>query len=89
MERLQKLISLCKADVCLFVNHHRSNYDTIEEYLSENDEEVDPEILKQIIERDCLIELQFYPNTPGGFYKVIHYDFGMALDQALRILLEQ
>jgi hypothetical protein len=44
------------------------------------------EIANKMIEHNTIIDLQFYPNTPIGFYSIYHYDLEMALDEALEIL---
>jgi hypothetical protein len=38
---------------------------------------------KEMIERDTIIELQFYPDTPIGSCTIIHYDLEKCLDKGL------
>ncbi len=88
MEKLNQLISLCKAAVSIEVNEHRNSYEPVEQYLRLYDfgNELDPGILQEIINRDTVIVVQFYPQTPIGFYVLAHYDLEMAVDQALAVL---
>lgn len=90
MDKLKELMAKCKCSITLTVNKHRDHYQSIADYLQEekdfsNDGEMlcEADVEAKIIETDTLIELQFYPNTPVGFYKVVHYDLDLALDEAL------
>lgn len=90
MKNLQELISRCKASVTLTINNHRDYYQTIEDYLQEMGmggiKETDLEIIAEIIKLDTLVELQFYPETPVGFYMIYHYDIDKAIEQGLEVL---
>ena len=86
MDKLKKLMARCKCGVHLTVNDHRDVYETAEQALKnlkDLDFEIDPEVRAKIIETDTLIDLHFYPDTPIGFYKVLHHDLDAALDEAL------
>jgi hypothetical protein len=84
MDKLTKLLSQCKCGVYLNVNAHRDNYETAELALDAFDDFViEPEVRAKIIETNTLIDLHFYPDTPIGFYKVLHYDLEAAIDEAL------
>ncbi len=88
MDKLKKLMARCKCGVRLTVNEHRDVYETAAQAL-ENLEicmphlKIDPDVRAKIVETDTLIDLHFYPDTPIGFYKVLHYDLDSALDEAL------
>jgi hypothetical protein len=89
MEGFQEIVNKCKASVSLTVNQHRDYYQKVEEYLIElgdNIKEVYPDVLAEMIRLDTVVELQFYPNTPVGFYVIYHYDIGKAISEALEIL---
>lgn len=90
MDKLIKLISLCKASVSLEANAPRDYYETIEYFLEENNIQVGKDISKDVqdkmIELNTIISVQFYPHTPIGFYKVYHYDVNLALDKCLEIM---
>jgi hypothetical protein len=81
--------------VTIIVNRHRDYYQTAEDYIDNDIEtrcssgqEVSDDIRGKIIAADSLIEIQFYPHTPIGFYSVYHYDMDKALDKCLKILKE-
>jgi len=87
---LPELISRCKASITVEVNDHRSCYQTVQQFMEdEDDAEIEPEVLKKMIDTDTMIRLQFYPLTPIGFYVIYHYDVEQAIEQALTILKEK
>jgi hypothetical protein len=91
MEKLEQLINGCKAFVAIEVNEHRNYYEPAEQFLidREADEDIDDkEIYKKMIELDTIVMVQFYPDTPIGFYRVWHYDADAAIDKAVEILNE-
>lgn len=91
IDKLNKLIGICKGTVYITVNEHRNAYLSIEEHLRDLDkqnEEINADVRKQIILQDTLIGIQFYPATPIGFYCIYHYDLGLAIDAALASLGE-
>jgi len=88
MEKLQNLLDKSKCGVYLIVNQHRDCYQTAEEALKEKEgyecpPEINPEVRKAMIDKNIIIDLQFYPDTPIGSYSIYHYDLDMALDEAL------
>jgi hypothetical protein len=96
MDRLKQLVSLCKCSVSITVNDHRDMYQSVTKALEDQDDldnfnpaDLDVEdarIRARMIETDTMVRLQFYPDTPIGFYTIWHYDIDGALDQALDIL---
>lgn len=89
MNKLQELISKTKCSITLEINCHKDGYDTVEEYLKGYPHEsfindIEQEVYDKMIERDTIIELQIYPDTPIGFYKIYGYDLDMVLDEALK-----
>lgn len=85
-DKLKIILDKCKASVHLGVNEHKSYYEPVEDYIAQREDVIDADILNKIIETDNLIELQLYPDTPIGFYKIYHYDLDKALDEALECL---
>ena len=90
VDKLKELISKCKCGVYVTINENRDSYQSVTDALMEfSQHECPPEITKEIhekmIETDTIIEVQFYPDTPVGFYDVYHYDLDMALTEALAI----
>jgi hypothetical protein len=89
MDKLSKIIAHCKCAVHMTVNDHRNMYESIEDAIDGLESfgfEIEPSIRARIIETDTLVELQAYPDTPIGFYKVLHYDLDAALDEMLQAL---
>ncbi len=82
---MKEIIERCKCGIYLEVNKHRDYYDTIEEaIIEENDKsnsspEIEPELAERMIKENMFISLQFYPDTPVGFYKV----YGTSLDEVV------
>lgn len=91
MKTLQELAERCKGDVHLTINDHRSNHISVKEYLDrilpDDLEHFMPEAQKAI-DKDFLVDLQFYPDTTVGFYKVIHHDVQEAIEAAHKLLDE-
>lgn len=92
-DKLARLMARCKCGVHLTMNRHRDYYDTIETVLKEIDEQGDsgeivPGAREEILRTGNLVDLQFYPLTPIGFYRVIHHDVAEAVNIALMILDE-
>ena len=94
MSKLLELKNKCKCGISITINQHKNYYDTAEEYFQNNEfmkeylteGDIDPEVYEKMKEFDTIIEIQFYPHTPIGFYKIFHYDLEMALDESLNCL---
>ena len=92
LEKLNKLISLCKAEISISINEHTSGYQTVKKYLENcqliygEDLEISEEIKKVMIDKNIMVNIVFYPDTPIGSYSVYHYDVEEALDECLRIM---
>ena len=90
MKDLKLLADLCKGDVALFINEHRSDYQSIEEYFISNsymDLDIAGSRKKEIIEKDFFVQLIVYPDTPVGSYSIYHYDIDLAIKEALDIVI--
>ncbi|NIV12308.1 MAG: hypothetical protein GWN62_13850 [Aliifodinibius sp.] len=88
-DKLNTLFSKCEGPIHITYNAHKDCYEPIEKYLSEEKaqlEEIDEKLRKEIIQKDSLIEIQIYPDTPIGFYKIYHWDLEKAVDEALECL---
>jgi hypothetical protein len=87
MDKLTLLLNRCKCGVHLTVNDHRDVYQTakqaIEDLESMGHTVDDADVRAKMVDLDTIVDLHFYPDTPVGFYKVLHYDLDMALDIAL------
>ena len=84
---LQKLLDICKCEIALTINEHRNVYQTASDAIKELEGrdfiDASEEVKAEMIARDTIIELQYYPNTPVGFNLIHHYDLDMAIDMAL------
>jgi len=95
MEKLKKLTDICKCGVHISINEHRNYYDTVESYFKSNfiNEEdfkdIEANVYEKMKELDTIVQLQYYPNTPVGFYIIYHYDLEKAIDKALLNLNEK
>ena len=89
-EKTQALIDGCKSSVHVTFNDHRANYQNVEKYLMEMYSEekgyCEDDVWQEMIKKDSIVEVQFYPDTPIGFYVALHHDLESALDIALEIL---
>ena len=90
VDKLKELAASCACGVYVTINEYRDYYKTAEEHLADlescsDDSIVDPIIRAEMINRDTVIAVQFYPGTPIGFVRVYHYDLDAALDEALRL----
>lgn len=89
MNDFKKILERCKCGVFLTVNEHKDYYQTTAEKIAElrdNDDEISDEAAGLMLSADTIVELQFYPDTPIGFYKVISHDFDDAVSRALECL---
>lgn len=89
MNKLEVLISLCKNSVSVEANNHRDVYESIEEYIEDSfKKRIDPDVYNTMVNTDTCIEIQFYPRTSVGFYRIYHYDLDKALDMCLEVIQE-
>lgn len=85
MEKLNKLIKLCKCGVHVSINQHRDYYETVESYFLDNPhlEGIDKDVYHKMIELNTVVEIQYYPRTPVCFEVVYHYDLETAINEAI------
>lgn len=88
MKRFKELISKCKASVEISVNDHKDVYLSVEEHIKDMEERrvIDTDVYNKMIEKDTVVRLQFYPNTPVGSYVVYYYDVDKAINEALNLI---
>lgn len=91
MEKLQRLISMCKAEVSVTVNSHKVNYESVEQHFkylaSLHKVVVDKVILDGMIERDTIVNVIAYPDTPVGSFSVYHYDINEAIEAIIECII--
>lgn len=90
MNDLNRLISLCKASISIDINDHTTGYQSVDEYMNDmemcNDgtiSDINPDVFAEMIKRNTVVRVCFYPDTPVGNYTIYHYD----VDEALKIAL--
>jgi hypothetical protein len=86
---MDEIIKKCKAGVYFEANKYKDYYDTIETAISEINsqyKEIEDELVERMIKENQLLSLQFYPDTPVGFYKVYGTTFEEVVKKALEIL---
>ena len=94
MDNFEKLFRRCKFGVYVTQNKHKDLYQTVSKYLHDLNScrpdpiDIDPVVRKEMETNNAVVELQFYPDSPVGFYEVYHWDISEALKQALDILGE-
>ena len=88
---MKKILAKCKCGVYFTANEHKDIYEAAGQWLADCDEtkDTDKEIIDEMIRRDTIYTLQFYPNTPIGSYKILHYDYDELIKQAEEILKEE
>jgi hypothetical protein len=89
MDKLNQFLTKNRCGVFLTVNQHRDYYQSAADAIAEiniNERKIHKDIEKIMIEKNQIIELQFYPDTPIGSYTLYHYDIDLILDEALQIL---
>ena len=95
-ELINRILSKCKFSVSIEVNQHRDYCETVEKHLedryswgNETLEEgikgIGEEVYEKMVETNTIIDVQVYPRTAVGFYRVFHYDLTEGLcDEALQ-----
>jgi hypothetical protein len=92
IDKVKKLMVGCKCGVYISVNEHKDYYESAKQYIAKAIENIYyPEDTDQITKdkmesMDSIVKIQFYPETPVGFYNVWSYSLDDALDSAISIL---
>jgi len=92
-DKIKQINELCKFEWQLTVNGHRSLNTGIYEYNYPHFEEdtgmIEPQMIKEILNRENCVSICLYPRNCTGFYWVYHYDLESALDATLKILQDE
>jgi hypothetical protein len=92
MDKLALLNQKCRCGLELSINRHRTFYITAKEWFAEQESnlanlsDLDADVRAEMIQRDSVVDLWFYPKTPIGFYHILHFDLEIALTEALAVL---
>ena len=68
------------------VDEHKTVYDTVEAFVNDEKDNIEPEVLKKMIDTNTTVRVYLYPTTTIGFYIIFHYDVNKAIDQAIKLL---
>lgn len=77
-----------KCGLYLSHNTHRDVYETVQDHYPAPDKFVSPEDRQKCIDADECWELQWYPDTPIGSYRVLGSSLELVMAEALRIEAE-
>ena len=83
MNHLEELMSLCECGVYVYINAHRTYYESVADDLDDVIDEIDNDVWLKMVELDTIVNIDFYPDTPISFVSVYHYDLNSALLLAL------
>lgn len=90
MDYLGEILKRCKCGIHITVNEHRDYYESVEQHLenleSFGDLEIPPDVRQKMIGLNTVVQVQFYPDTPIGFYRIFHYDLPTALRLSAELL---
>lgn len=90
MEKLNELFNLCSASVTIIHDEHKDYYQSVEVFLSDLESlmpiSLDADVRKVMVEKNHMITLHAYPDTPIGFYTIYHWDLLAAVDEMLAIV---
>jgi hypothetical protein len=94
MEALKELFSLCKGSVTVSYNEHKDSYRDVEAWVEAMNlinvlEDEDQDVLAICAERDDLVNVVAYPDTPIGFYNCYHYDVEEAVKTVIKAIKEE
>lgn len=76
-----------KCGLYLSHNAHRDVYEIVQDYY-EPDDFISPTDRQKCIDTDDVWELQWYPDTPIGFHRVLGSSLELVMAEALRIETE-
>jgi hypothetical protein len=77
-----------KCGLHLAHNVHRDVYESVEGYYPDAEDFVSPEDWQKCIDTDDVWELQWYPDTPIGYHRVVGSSIELVMAEALRIEAE-
>lgn len=93
--KLAALAARCKAGLEITVNGHRTYYQTAAQAIAEEKataaaanqghafEDVDEATQRAMVEKDQIVRVQAYTQTPVGFFLVLHHDVDQAIAKML------
>lgn len=93
-EKLERLMARCKCTIMITINQHTVYYNPPEKYIEDAmgwdcPPDLSAEIRDEMIRRNNIVELSFWPDTPVGSYSIWDYSLDRALDRAMECLAER
>ncbi len=97
-DKITKLSGICKGEVVITVNEHKTRYQTVKQLIEddivppnlEDDlEETPKEVVDEMINKNEMVCVRAYPDTPVGFYSIYHYDLEKAVDEMIQLIQNQ
>jgi hypothetical protein len=64
-------------------NPHKDFYQSVEVFLEDSKDNIDPDVYKTMVETDTIYWVQAYPITPVGFFVDYHHDLDTAISNVL------
>ncbi len=90
MTELEKLIKHSAAGVAIFVDDHKTTYESVEDYFGGGQyDKVDSGVYLKMVELDTIVCVVFYPDTPVGHYDIYHYDINKAITESWELLKKE
>lgn len=93
LDKIKILAALCKCEVNITINEHTTSYQNVEQYLNDREDddtvkEIPPDTLAKMIEKNTMVWVSAYPNTPVGFFSAYDHDIETALDSVIKDIVE-
>jgi hypothetical protein len=92
-DKIEEINRLCKFEWTLTVNGHRALFTGIYEYnyphFDEDKGIIEPDLIKEILEKDNCISLCLYPSNSVACFFIYHHNLDAALDAALECLKKE
>lgn len=90
LEKIRLIIANCVCSCSFMVNDHKEVYQTTVEAIDNLEScgyRIPDDIKREMVKRDCIVDIQMYPRTPVGSITILHYDFDAAVAEAYDALV--
>lgn len=92
-DKIKWAMSHCKCGLYVFINEHRDDYQTAEQYIDNMDcytnLDVSDDVKAEMIEQNQIVNIKAYTQTPVGCFNVYHYDLNKALDELIECIKDE
>lgn len=90
-----EILRMTKCSFTLSINEHKDDYSNVEKYIETSkgyngplSRDITEEKRMKMIEKDTIIEMHCYKDTPVGFFYVCGYDLDMCIEEMYNTLKE-